>query len=42
MNEREYLGLELEITPFDLEDVVTGSVDDIPVDSESDMGEWFQ
>ena len=42
MNEREYLDLELEITPFDVEDVVAGSVDDIPIDSESDMGEWFQ
>ena len=42
MNERKYLDLELEIKPFDIEDVVSASVDDIPVDSESDMGEWFQ
>ena len=41
MDEREYLDLELRITRFDVEDVVTDSVDDIPVDSDSDMGEWF-
>ena len=41
MNEREYLELELRITRFDVEDVVTASIDDIPVDSGSDMGEWF-
>ena len=41
MDEREYLELELRITRFDVEDVVTGSVEDIPVDSDSDMGEWF-
>ena len=42
MKKEEYLDLELEIKPFDIEDVVNGSVEDIPVDSDSDMGEWFQ
>ena len=43
MNEREYLELELVITPFEVEDVVTGSLDDLPKDqgTDTDMGEWF-
>ena len=40
--DKEYLDLELRIVYFDTLDVVAGSLDEIPVDSESDMGEWFQ
>ena len=41
MEKFEYSDLELEISYFDSVDIVTDSVDDIPV-SETDMGEWFQ
>ena len=41
MNERDYLDLEMSIAYFDASDVVTESVDEIPV-TETDMGEWFQ
>ena len=41
MNKQNYFELELEISPFDVEDIVTASVDDdIPIDDDSDMGEW--
>ena len=41
MDKKEYLDLEMRIAPFDVSDVVTDSVDEIPV-TETDMGEWFQ
>ena len=42
MEKSKYHDLELEITPFEIEDVIsTASLDDIPRESDSDLGEWF-